>query len=74
MYACSVGALNYSSGTTGLPKGCKVSQYNMVAYAVQTMKLREIGRENKRRKGIVLPETEVQLAYIPMYHASEPLS
>ena len=44
----------------------------MVAYAVQTMKLREIGRENMRRKGVVLPKTEVQLAYIPMYHASEP--
>ena len=37
-----------------------VSQYNMVAYAVHTMKLREIGRENMRKKGIVLPETEVQ--------------
>ena len=66
-----IGALNYSSGTTGLPKGCMISLYNMMAYAVQTIKNREIGLENMRKQGVHLPETETQIAYVPFYHASK---
>ena len=43
----------------------------MMAYAVQTIKNREIGLENMRKQGVHLPETETQIAYVPFYHASK---
>ena len=48
-----------------------ISLYNMVAYAVQYMKNREVGLENMQKQGLQLPDTEAQLAYVPFYHASK---
>ena len=66
-----IGALNYSSGTTGLPKGCVISLYNMVAYAMQMVVNREVGKQNMLKQGVRHPDTEIQLAYVPFYHASK---
>ena len=43
----------------------------MVALAAQTLKGRQVGRENMRKQGMNLPMSETQLAYVPLYHASK---
>ncbi|KAL8982735.1 MAG: hypothetical protein Q9177_005180 [Variospora cf. flavescens] len=39
----TVAAINYSSGTTGLPKGVCVSHYNLIASVAQTAYMRSVG-------------------------------
>ncbi|VUC26745.1 unnamed protein product [Clonostachys rosea] len=64
--------INYSSGTTGLPKGVEISHYNMVANAAQVAFKRSLvgdsasGRERKQRMDI---SGERWLAPLPMFHA-----
>jgi acyl-CoA synthetase (AMP-forming)/AMP-acid ligase II len=62
MNRCCV--LNYSSGTTGLPKGVELSHYNYVANCVQVNYMAELKKDfkewRKRARGI---------AFLPMYHA-----
>ncbi|KAF8513158.1 acetyl-CoA synthetase-like protein [Hysterangium stoloniferum] len=58
---------NYSSGTTGLPKGCMISHRNTVAHTEQMLAIRDIG--NKRIKangGQVWPESFI--CFLPFYH------
>ncbi|KAK4506928.1 hypothetical protein PRZ48_000661 [Zasmidium cellare] len=56
--------LNYSSGTTGLPKGVEISHYNYIANAAQTTALQALNPDfeewRQRARGI---------AFLPMYHA-----
>ena len=61
----TIASINYSSGTTGLPKGVMVSHYNVIANVMQTIYMRdlEMPYDPARR-----PE-ERWLAFLPLYHA-----
>lgn len=56
--------LNYSSGTTGLPKGVEISHYNYIANAHQVSYVQALAPDfydwQQRARGI---------AFLPMYHA-----
>lgn len=54
----TIGALPYSSGTTGLPKGVMLSHYNLVANVYQT-----IGPG-----AAPLTADDVMLCFLPLYH------
>lgn len=58
----TVAAINFSSGTTGLPKGVCISHHNIVANAEQNVFNRFIGEETGRHD-------EAWLAFLPLYHA-----
>jgi len=57
-------ALNYSSGTTGLPKGVEITHANYVSNAVQYMHLATLrpDYEDLRKRSRLL-------CFLPMYHA-----
>jgi long-chain acyl-CoA synthetase len=54
----TLGALPYSSGTTGLPKGVMLSHYNLVANVYQT-----IGPN-----AAPLTSNDIMLCFLPLYH------
>ena len=54
----TIGALPYSSGTTGLPKGVMLSHYNLVSNVYQT-----IGPN-----AASLTHDDVMLCFLPLYH------
>jgi long-chain acyl-CoA synthetase len=54
----TVGALPYSSGTTGLPKGVMLSHYNLVANVFQTL---------GPNAAPFVPD-DVMLCFLPLYH------
>jgi len=64
--------INYSSGTTGLPKGVEISHYNLIANAEQVHHKRSLvahtskGRARKERLEL---SGDRWLAALPMYHA-----
>ncbi|KAM5347464.1 hypothetical protein ACJ41O_010469 [Fusarium nematophilum] len=64
--------INYSSGTTGLPKGAEISHYNIVSNSTQVAFKRnmvantEAGRARKQRIDL---SGERWLAPLPMFHA-----
>jgi 4-coumarate--CoA ligase len=57
--------VNYSSGTTGLPKGVEVSHHNLVANLDQTIYMRYL---HKPWSATTRPR-EVWLGFLPLYHA-----
>lgn len=57
-------ALNYSSGTTGLPKGVMITHKNYVANSRQQMFMAEIGKDYETKN-----ELSRHLCFLPMYHA-----
>ncbi|KXH41281.1 4-coumarate-CoA ligase 2 [Colletotrichum salicis] len=61
----TVATINYSSGTTGLPKGVCVSHHNLIANVEQTIYLRYAEKpytfENRPR--------ERWIGFLPLYHA-----
>jgi acyl-CoA synthetase (AMP-forming)/AMP-acid ligase II len=64
--------INYSSGTTGLPKGVEVTHYNLVANTEQVLSKRKEFANNERgreRKANIDNSGERWLAPLPMYHA-----
>ena len=54
----TIGALPYSSGTTGLPKGVMLSHYNLVANVYQTL---------GPNAAPFVPD-DVMLCFLPLYH------
>jgi 4-coumarate--CoA ligase len=64
--ACeTIASINYSSGTTGVPKGVCVSHYNIIANSEQTIHIREMG---KGYSTLARP-TERWIGFLPLYHA-----
>lgn len=57
--------VNYSSGTTGLPKGVEVSHHNLVANLEQTIYMRYL----KKPWNHTNRPREVWIGFLPLYHA-----
>ncbi|EHY52598.1 Phenylacetyl-CoA ligase epaB [Exophiala dermatitidis] len=57
----TIAAINFSSGTTGLPKGVCITHHNLIANASQCIFARFWGIDN--------PPPERWLAFLPLYHA-----
>lgn len=63
--ANTVASINYSSGTTGLPKGVCVSHYNLIANVDQTIFMRYAHKPYSFEKR---PQ-ERWVGFLPLYHA-----
>ncbi|KAK0287045.1 hypothetical protein LTR35_004515 [Friedmanniomyces endolithicus] len=61
----TVATINYSSGTTGLPKGVCVSHYNLIANVEQTVSIRWQGVDFARGGKV----DERWIGFLPLYHA-----
>ena len=61
----TVATINYSSGTTGLPKGVCVSHYNLIANVEQTVFMRD---QECSYNPAQRPE-ERWIGFLPLYHA-----
>ncbi|KAJ0130923.1 Uncharacterized protein HZ326_25983 [Fusarium oxysporum f. sp. albedinis] len=61
----TIAAINFSSGTTGLPKGVCISHYNLVANVMQSI----FNRYESTKYSETNPATETWLAFLPLYHA-----
>ncbi|KAI1625301.1 4-coumarate-CoA ligase [Exophiala viscosa] len=61
----TIAAINFSSGTTGLPKGVCVSHHNIVSNAAQCLYSKFHGTEQTESD----PGEERWLAFLPLYHA-----
>ncbi|KAL5040849.1 hypothetical protein BDW71DRAFT_213713 [Aspergillus fruticulosus] len=64
--------INYSSGTTGLPKGVEITHYNVVANCTQLLEKRLLApdtQKGKERRARLDVSGERWLAPLPMYHA-----
>lgn len=58
-----IAVLNYSSGTTGLPKGVMISHQNVIANVEQSLYMRRLEQPSGD------PPAERWLGFLPLYHA-----
>ncbi|KAF7551334.1 hypothetical protein G7Z17_g5108 [Cylindrodendrum hubeiense] len=63
--ANTIATINYSSGTTGLPKGVCVSHYNLIANVEQTVYMRYAHKPYKFESR----PKERWVGFLPLYHA-----
>ncbi|KAJ3522511.1 hypothetical protein NM208_g12830 [Fusarium decemcellulare] len=56
--------LNYSSGTTGIPKGVEISHYNHVANGLGVVTFQKLNKDYETRT-----RHAAALCFLPMYHA-----
>jgi 4-coumarate--CoA ligase len=64
--ACeTVASINYSSGTTGVPKGVCVSHFNLIANVEQTIHMRDMGKGYSTSAR----PAERWIGFLPLYHA-----
>jgi 4-coumarate--CoA ligase len=61
----TVATINYSSGTTGLPKGVCVSHHNLIANIEQTIYMRDLHKPYTRDTR----PAERWIGFLPLYHA-----
>lgn len=61
----TVAAINFSSGTTGLPKGVCITHRNLIANSAQTIFNKYEGTQFSEKD----PGPERWLAFLPLYHA-----
>ncbi|KAF1814756.1 4-coumarate-CoA ligase [Eremomyces bilateralis CBS 781.70] len=62
--ADTVAVLNYSSGTTGLPKGVMISHRNLIANVEQSIFMRNLPESSTAGQ-----QDERWLGFLPLYHA-----
>lgn len=76
----TVAVINYSSGTTGLPKGVCVSHYNVIANVAQIAHVKRMDKtwdaaserwigKQARPVDTCLHYSDVMLGFLPLYHA-----
>lgn len=63
--ATTIATINYSSGTTGMPKGVCVSHLNLIANTQQTIAIKYHGFDH----GPENAPAERWLGFLPLYHA-----
>ncbi|KAK5100640.1 hypothetical protein LTS08_005391 [Lithohypha guttulata] len=61
----TIACINFSSGTTGLPKGVCISHRNLIANASQAIVCKFSGTDRSEQN----PGSETWLAFLPLYHA-----
>jgi acyl-CoA synthetase (AMP-forming)/AMP-acid ligase II len=61
----TIATINYSSGTTGPPKGVCVSHYNLIANVEQTIRMRWDDLADRQSQG----HQERWVGFLPLYHA-----
>lgn len=61
----TVACINFSSGTTGLPKGVCISHVNLIANASQVIQNKFSGTNRSEKN----PGSETWLVFLPLYHA-----
>ena len=61
----TIACVNFSSGTTGLPKGVCISHANLIANTAQNVFNKFSGTEFSEKN----PGSETWLAFLPLYHA-----
>ncbi|KZT41661.1 acetyl-CoA synthetase-like protein [Sistotremastrum suecicum HHB10207 ss-3] len=60
--------LLYSSGTTGLSKGCEITHWNLVTHSVSTILILDKVSAEKRHPQKKFPDP-IYLAFLPFFHA-----
>lgn len=63
----TIATINYSSGTTGLPKGVCISHYNLIANIEQTIFMRD-----QETSYVTVPASRPEerwIGFLPLYHA-----
>lgn len=70
--ATRTAVLNYSSGTTGMPKGVMISHRNIISNAIQSLYMRRLKSDDPAslQKSAAHPDKgeERWLGFLPLYH------
>lgn len=64
-----IATVNYSSGTTGLPKGVMITHSNLIANSEQTIFVKNAEKPEFKQTGKYPTANERWLGFLPLYHA-----